>query len=187
MEDNWKEFTGVGHLGELPEMGATDWWTDEQWIEHYRKVEELKANGTYGKRVEIKIRYQDNDFDVFKTPEIGGFSSQPFSDFALLIPLGKFKDGVDHKIPAPIYFTKAAADARRTKIIHFLQTNGFQEIEEGSFANTYCNVVIENNGKIHIANNQGDQHFIEQENNLFELIGVLLYHGFIPKDFITVK
>jgi hypothetical protein len=41
--------------GALPEMGATDWWTEEDWLRHELYVEDLKAKGEYLQPEEITI------------------------------------------------------------------------------------------------------------------------------------
>lgn len=76
------KFTPI--LGELPEMGATDWWTKEDWKAHYEYVEKLKAEGTYlaaGEELTI----------TFKNHKIFEHTKEPFSDssFRLLIPKEK--------------------------------------------------------------------------------------------------
>lgn len=49
-------------LGELPEQG-TDWWTEKQWEEHRKGVEELKAEGRYLKEEEITIWHDPKNFE----------------------------------------------------------------------------------------------------------------------------
>jgi len=70
-------------LGDDPGYGA-DWWTKEQWDEHYAYIEKLKKEGKYlteGEEVTITIQ----DYPMFE-------NQKPFSDsiknFGLLVPKG---------------------------------------------------------------------------------------------------
>ena len=47
-------YSGKVKLGCVGDM-ATEWWTDEDWKEHKKYVDELKASGEYGKEVDISI------------------------------------------------------------------------------------------------------------------------------------
>lgn len=42
-------------LGSLPEGGATDWWTEEDWEKHKQNVKRLEAEGRLGEEEEISI------------------------------------------------------------------------------------------------------------------------------------
>lgn len=79
-------------LGSLPEGGATDWWTDEQWDEHRKYVEQLKAEGKYlTEGEEITINYAENNFFKNDNP-----LEEPFRNFGFLIPSkGDIKIGDD--------------------------------------------------------------------------------------------
>lgn len=39
-------------------VGNTEWWTDEDWENHRKNVEELKAKGEYLKPVDITVSYK---------------------------------------------------------------------------------------------------------------------------------
>jgi len=87
--EDFKEFKFRPILGSLPEMGATDWWTDEQWAEHYAYVEKLKKEGKYlTEGEEITIFYKPNP--IFDSPK--NFDAQ-FQNFGILSP----KDMLDNQ------------------------------------------------------------------------------------------
>lgn len=72
-------------LGSLPEMGATDWWTDEQWKEHGAYVEQLKKEGKYmTEGEEITVTIAENS--MFNDPEQ---TESPFKNFGILMPDGR--------------------------------------------------------------------------------------------------
>jgi hypothetical protein len=84
-----KQRMGIDDLeGNLPEGGATDWWSSSDWEEHYRTlpekiernkkyIEELKANGEFGKETEVSISFVHHSmFDDVSYPTI--FSSKCF-------------------------------------------------------------------------------------------------------------
>ena len=52
-----KTYCGKHHLGAIRDF--TEWWTEKEWKEHKRYVEELKALGDYLKEVEtcITLKY----------------------------------------------------------------------------------------------------------------------------------
>lgn len=52
-----------GILGDL----STEWWTQEDWDDHNKRVEEYKADGTYGEPIEVSISYIPNP--TFDTPK----------------------------------------------------------------------------------------------------------------------
>ena len=53
-----------GYLGDF----ATEWWTEKDWEEHRKYVEELKASGEYGKEVEVTLNLKENPvFDMQPT------------------------------------------------------------------------------------------------------------------------
>lgn len=80
-------------LGALPEMGATDWWTEEDWREYYAYVEELKKEGKYlTEGEELTIHYKLNP--LFDTPNE---PKEQFENFGLLIPKGHGDENI--KIP----------------------------------------------------------------------------------------
>lgn len=66
----------------------------------------------------------------------------------------------------------------KQKIKTLLMNNGFEEIEKDSFANDYCNVVIEEN-RIAVANNDG---YAEYSKTIcsYWLIGCLIYRCLCP-------
>jgi len=66
-------------------------------------------------------------------------------------------------------------------IIEFLKRNGFEKIEAGSYANNICNVVIKNNSYA-VSNNNGDAMY-SKNLNIYWLIGVLTYYGYINKNY----
>lgn len=69
-------------LGSLPEMGATDWWTKEQWDEHNKYVEKLKAEGKYLTEGE-EMTFTIQGSDAFDTVE----DDEPkFRNFGIIIP-----------------------------------------------------------------------------------------------------
>lgn len=41
----YRNIVHEGYLGDF----ATEWWTQEDWDKHNKRVEQLKADGTYGK------------------------------------------------------------------------------------------------------------------------------------------
>lgn len=66
-------------------------------------------------------------------------------------------------------------------VINFLKQNGFELIELGSYANNKCNVVITPDN-YEVANSNGDAMY-SKDHNIYWLIGVLTYYGFIPKEY----
>jgi len=64
-------------------------------------------------------------------------------------------------------------------IIDFLQLNGFERTEKSSYVNDLCNVVIENDHYA-VANNVGATQY-SSDLNIYWLIGVLTYYGFISR------
>lgn len=86
MKEEWRSIKIKPILGDLPEMGATDWWTKEQWDEHNAYVEKLKAEGKYlTEGEEVTINYRPKDFEMFvdKTP-----LEKRFTNFGIIIPMG---------------------------------------------------------------------------------------------------
>jgi len=82
-ESEYKEFKFKPILGSLPEMGATDWWTDEQWAEHYAYVEKLKKEGrflTEGEEITVKFKGHPVFDNPKKEPE------EYFTNFGILMP-----------------------------------------------------------------------------------------------------
>ena len=69
------------------------------------------------------------------------------------------------------------------KIIKFLKQNGFNRCEKNSYSNHRCNVVITELG-FEIANNNGDCMYSD-DHNIYWLIGVLTYYGFMVKNYKT--
>ncbi len=67
------------------------------------------------------------------------------------------------------------------KVIEFLKRNGFEKMDKNSYANDRCNVVFEENG-YSVANSNGDAIY-SNDFNIYWLIGVLTYYGFIEKDY----
>jgi len=68
-------------------------------------------------------------------------------------------------------------------VIDFLNKNGFKKIEKNSYANNKCNVVINKLG-YEVANNNGDA-FYSSNLNIYWLIGILTYYGYMKKDYIS--
>lgn len=66
-------------------------------------------------------------------------------------------------------------------IIEFLEKNGFKRIEENSYSNDLCNVVIEKDHYV-LANNEGDVMY-SPNLNIYWLIGALTYLGFMDKNY----
>ena len=65
----------------------------------------------------------------------------------------------------------------------FLLSNGFELMEENSYANSVCNVVInKEEGIYEVANNEG---FVMYSNNMsiYWLIGYLTFSNFIPQNY----
>lgn len=69
-------------------------------------------------------------------------------------------------------------------IVNFLTANDFKKIDENSYANSLCNVVIEKDHYA-VANNNGDVMY-SRDYNIYWLIGVLTYYGFISKNYIQL-
>lgn len=55
IEDKYITFKAKTYLGSLPEGGATDWWTQDDWDKHSAYVEKLKISGEYMKEVEYTV------------------------------------------------------------------------------------------------------------------------------------
>ena len=68
-----------------------------------------------------------------------------------------------------------------SQIIDFLKLNGFKKIEEKSYSNELCNVVFEDCGYA-VANNKGETMY-SFDFNIYWLIGVLTYYGYIDKNY----
>jgi hypothetical protein len=66
-------------------------------------------------------------------------------------------------------------------VIEFLLRNGFEYIEENSYANAYCNVVLEKDHYA-VADNMGGTVY-SYNLNIYWLIGTLTYNGFINKNY----
>ncbi|CAL67419.1 hypothetical protein [Christiangramia forsetii] len=66
-------------------------------------------------------------------------------------------------------------------VIKFLKKNGFKNMELGSYANDLCNVVI-NSNEYEVADNEGNTMY-SKDHNIYWLIGVLTYYGFIEKNY----
>lgn len=66
-------------------------------------------------------------------------------------------------------------------VVSFLKENGFKTMERNSYANNKCNIVITPDN-YEVANNNGDTMY-SRDLNIYWLIGVLTYYGFIPKDY----
>ncbi len=64
---------------------------------------------------------------------------------------------------------------------HFLEKNGFIKVEENSYANDMCGVVIEEDHYA-ISNNDGDTMY-SPNLNIYWLIGVLTYLGYMNKNY----
>ena len=69
----------------------------------------------------------------------------------------------------------------KKQVIEFLKRNGFKKIEPNSYANDICNVVI-NDWNYAVSNNRGDAIYSNDE-NIYWLIGVLTYYGYINKNY----
>jgi len=67
-----------------------------------------------------------------------------------------------------------------SRIIRFLKRNGFNRMETNSYANGVCNVVEEGNAYYAVSNNAGDTIY-SKDLNIYWLIGVLIYCGYIDK------
>lgn len=65
--------------------------------------------------------------------------------------------------------------------IPFLEINGFEKMEENSYANEFCNVVITDDG-YEVADNQGYTMY-STDLNIYWLIGYLIYNKFINANF----
>lgn len=59
MENNFTTYKTIGKKGYLGDF-ATEWWTEKDWENHHKYIEELKTSGEYGKEVEIEITLMDN-------------------------------------------------------------------------------------------------------------------------------
>lgn len=71
------------------------------------------------------------------------------------------------------------------KVIEFLEKNGFERMEEDSYANDWCNVVFESNGKRRwyaVADNEGNAIY-SKDINIYWLVGVLTWYGYIDKNY----
>jgi len=69
----------------------------------------------------------------------------------------------------------------KNKIALFLERNGFERIGEDSYSNEHCNVLIEDYGYA-VANNRGDTMYSDSF-NIYWLIGVLTYYGYMNKNY----
>lgn len=68
------------------------------------------------------------------------------------------------------------------KDIHdFLILNGFEKLEKGSYANEFCNVVIEEDHYA-VADNTGGAMY-SKDLQIYWLIGVLTYYGYMSKNY----
>jgi hypothetical protein len=70
-----------------------------------------------------------------------------------------------------------------TTVVRFLRKNGFLKIESKKYANDKCTVTFEEDGYYAVANNKGDTRY-SNDYNIYWLIGVLTYYGFIDKNYI---
>lgn len=68
------------------------------------------------------------------------------------------------------------------EVIGFLVQNGFSEMEEGVYANGKCNVVIQDDLTYAVCNNDGYAMYSDNS-NIYWLVGVLTWHGYIEKDY----
>ncbi len=68
-------------------------------------------------------------------------------------------------------------------IVNFLKKNGFEKMEEDSYANANCNVVLDETGCFAVADNEGNTIY-SKDDNIYWLIGVLTYFDYIPKYYL---
>ena len=66
-------------------------------------------------------------------------------------------------------------------LIKFLVANGFKKVEKNSYANDKCNVVITKNF-YEVSNNDGETMY-SNNLNIYWLIGVLTYYGYMNKNY----
>jgi len=71
------------------------------------------------------------------------------------------------------------------EVKEFLVLNGFQKIEEHLYANDMCRVEFFEHG-YGVANNAGDAMY-SKDHNIYWLIGVLTYYGYMNKNYIKSK
>ena len=67
------------------------------------------------------------------------------------------------------------------KTIAFLKKNGFKKMEQNSYANEFCNIVLEKNHYVVTNNSWGTMY--SNDLNIYWLIGVLTYYDFMNKDY----
>lgn len=65
----------------------------------------------------------------------------------------------------------------RSYVNSFLERNGFFLVEENSYANSKCNVIITSDN-YEVANHEGDVTY-SNDLNIYWLIGFLTYYNFI--------
>ena len=65
----------------------TSWWTEKDWVDHKKYVEELKSKGEYLQSEEIEVSYPEGAFDKLTAPPLPEGQSY-FSNFGVLIPKG---------------------------------------------------------------------------------------------------
>ncbi len=63
----------------------------------------------------------------------------------------------------------------------FLKKNGFKKMEDNSYSNDLCNVVISKTG-YEVANNDGDTMY-SYDHSIYWLIGMLTYCGYMDKNY----
>lgn len=66
---------------------------------------------------------------------------------------------------------------------HFLKKNGFKRISNNEYGNEKCCVEFSIAGWYVVVNMEGDTMY-SNDNNIYWLIGVLTYYGYMDKDYI---
>lgn len=68
-------------------------------------------------------------------------------------------------------------------VVQFLKRNGFEKTEPNSYANNMCNIVI-TDVVYEVADSEGGIMY-SNDLNIYWLIGVLTYYGYINKNYVT--
>lgn len=59
MRQDFKKYTITVYKGYLGDFEA-EWWTEEDWNNYRKEIEELKRTGEYGKAYEVSLTIQHN-------------------------------------------------------------------------------------------------------------------------------
>ncbi|WP_372650838.1 hypothetical protein [Draconibacterium sp.] len=71
------------------------------------------------------------------------------------------------------------------KVISFLENNGFEKLTDNNYWNDTCNVKFQDGGGYAVSDKL-DNTMYSIDNNIYWLIGVLTYYGFIDKNYVDI-